>query len=340
MTDNQSTIEAVVCANPDCRVTETDRCVEGLEFAACPIYGRAAESAPSAEGAASEIAIPSLTLPGANALTLAQSSKVLRTGAARIISVVGPSDSGKTSLIASLYDLLQDGPVSDIAFAGSSTLHAFEHACHDARAASRRNASHTQRTLLGEVRFFHLDVMGGAVKGRLALLLADRAGEEYRSASDDAAVARTFPEIARADTISMLVDGQRLLDVGARHNLRSDIVMISQALVDAGAARRGQRLALVLTKLDLIRAAPDSARAESDFEALLSEFKTKFGAVFVAVEPFRIAASPKDDTLPRRTGVADLLTFWIGAAAPPETASAPRPVFARAFSRLTPHEAD
>ena len=126
----------------------------------------------------------------------------------------------------------------------------------------------------------------------------------------------------------------------ARHNLRSDIVMISQALVDAGAARRGQRLALVLTKLDLIRAAPDSARAESDFEALLSEFKTKFGAVFVAVEPFRIAASPKDDTLPRGTGVADLLTFWIGAAAPPETASAPRPVFARAFSRLTPHEAD
>jgi hypothetical protein len=41
------------------------------------------------------------------------------------------------------------------------------------------------------------------------------------------------------------VDGERLLNDGMRHNLKSDIALILQAMVDAGALLRGQRIALV-----------------------------------------------------------------------------------------------
>ena len=34
---------AAICANPDCQVAETDRCIEGFELSACPHYGRELE---------------------------------------------------------------------------------------------------------------------------------------------------------------------------------------------------------------------------------------------------------------------------------------------------------
>ena len=40
---------------------------------------------------------------------------------------------------------------------------------------------------------------------------------------------------------------------GARHNVRSEIVLMLQALHDGDALRVGSRLALVLTKLDAVQ---------------------------------------------------------------------------------------
>jgi hypothetical protein len=261
---------------------------------------------------------------------------LLRAGPARIIAIIGPSDAGKTSLIASLYDLFQEGPVAGVEFARSRSLHAFEQTCHDARAASRRGVPHINRTPRGEVRFYHLQVGGAGAEDGVALALGDRAGEEYRGAADDASVANSFPEVRRADSLTLLVDGERLLDAGARHNLRSEITMVVQALDDGGAVSAGQRLAIVLTKIDLIQASPDLARAETDFTGLVAALVRLFGNIFSTIKPFRIAASPKTDIVPRGTGIAQLLTFWLQPADPAPTPISARPNFSRTFARLRP----
>lgn len=326
----------VICANRECRIAETGRCVEGLELEVCPHYGREPEVEEIADGEA-ETSDPGagLALPGADALTLEQASQVLRQSDARVIAIIGPKGAGKTSLIASLYDLFQEGDVGGAEYARSETLHAFELACHDARAASRRGEPDMERTGHGEVRFYHLDLAGGAAGEGLTLLLGDRAGEEYRSAADDAAELSPFPEIRRADTVTVLVDGQRLQDAGGRHNLRSEIIMILQALHDGGALRGGQCLVLALTKLDVVQASPHRDRAETDFTGLVAQVERVFGGSFSQVETCVIAASPKTAAVKRGTGVAEMLTFWASPAAIPATVRPAVAPSSRAFARLT-----
>jgi hypothetical protein len=337
MADDHDADDVVVCANPDCRVAEDGKCVEGFELNACPHYGHLPKAVDdeeiTTEAPESDEAVG---LPAADTLTPEQVSGLLRAGETRVIAIIGPSDAGKTSLIASLYDLFQEGSVAGIDFARSRSLHAFEHACHDARAASRRDVPHINRTPRGEVRFYHLDIGGGAAGDALALALGDRAGEEYRGAADDTSVVAVFPEIQRADSLTLLVDGERLLDAGARHNLRQEVTMILQALIDGGGVKTGQRLALVLTKVDAVQASPNRARAEADFEALCANLGRLFGTVFTTIEAFRTAASPKNNTIARGTGVPELLTFWLGAATAAPTLPSHRPTFARAFARLRP----
>jgi hypothetical protein len=321
----------VVCGNADCRVAETSRCVEGLTLEVCPHYGHDADGRDTKEAPAQERS-RGVALPSAGTLTPTEASKILCQGVSRVIAVIGPRDSGKTSLVASVYDLFQEGAVEGVEFSRSRTLHAFEQVCHDVRAMSRRGVPHMHRTPLGEVRFYHLEIGGGAAGEKLALLLGDRAGEEYREAADDVSVVARFYEVARADTLTVLVDGERLLG-GGRHNLRSDITMMLQGLRDGGGMRQGCRLAVVLTKLDAIRVSPLVDRAMADFQRLVDDVRRLFGDLASRIEPFQVAASPKTEILPRGAGLNTLLSFWLGAASG-GLVSAERIEHPRAFARL------
>jgi energy-coupling factor transporter ATP-binding protein EcfA2 len=331
----------IICANRECRVAETGRCVEGFELSACPHYGREADPAePAVEEEAPADDGAGLHLPGADTLTPEVASGVLRRSDARVIAVIGPKGAGKTSLVASLYDLFQEGDVGGAEYARSDTLHAFELACHDARMASRRSEPDMERTPHGEVRFYHLDLAGGPAGGSLSFLLGDRAGEEYRAAADDAGELDPFPEIVRADTVTVLVDGQRLQDSGARHNLRSEVMMILQALQDGGVLGTGQQLLLVLTKLDAVQASPHRDRAQADFEALRAQVERVFGDSFGRVETCQVAASPKTAAVQRGLGVAEVLASWAVPSRRPDSPPTVVPRSARAFGRLTADEGE
>ncbi|UHQ19024.1 hypothetical protein LVB87_12650 [Lysobacter sp. KIS68-7] len=327
--------EPVLCANIDCRIAETGRCVEGLSLEACPHYGRApVQSALGEQALIEERDERNVGLRSARALEANDASRVLRRGPGRVVAIIGSSDSGKTSLIASLYDLFQEGSVSDVEFCRSESLHAFEQACHDARAASRRSVPHMARTPRGEVRFYHLEVAGGLAGEGLSLLLGDRAGEEYREAADDASNAKGFFEVEAADTICVLVDGHRLL-TGGRHNLRSEILMILQGMHDANVVRHGCQFGFVLTKLDEVRSSPKGDQAIQFFESLVADAQKIFPHSLEGVRTFQVAASPKSEAVIRGVGVGDLLQFWLGPRKPDLEVAAELPVARRAFGRLT-----
>jgi hypothetical protein len=249
--------------------------------------------------------------------------------------VLGATAAGKTSLIASLHGLFQDGPVSQFSFAGSRTLFGFEQACHHARAASMRATPHTERTPRGSFGLYHLALCPSRSEDAVELLLTDRAGEEYLAMADDPTNARSFLELPRADTITLLVDGDRLLDSAGRHNHRSELGLMLQAMHDGDALRPGQRLAIVLTKLDKLARSSDRERAEGDFARVVADARQHFAKSFAAIEEFRVAASPSSDAFARGHGLAAVLDFWMEATVVGLVATDPSPPAARAFGRLS-----
>ncbi len=303
--------EVITCSNPDCRVGDTNKCVEGFELTECTYYGKAAVAYEEVELDEEQSDTSTIALPIASKLSISAASQLLRQGECSVIAIIGPHDAGKTSLIASMYDLFQEGAVNGVKFASSSTLHAFEQACHDARAASQRAIAHSERTPHGNVEFYHIDVRGGSASDGMTLVLGDRSGETYKEAVNNISAAHDFCEVTRADIITILVDGERLLESAERHNVRQDIELIVQALVETKVAIRKPKIALVLTKIDSVIASENKERVERDFNILLEKLITNFDNHFSCIEPFKVSASPKHDGIKRGTGLSELLDYWL-----------------------------
>lgn len=272
----------------------------------------AAPTGEIADGGTSEQANQTQTLFAAGTkLTMRDATALLRRRSCNVIAIVGPYDSGKTSLVASLYDLFQNGPIQSAEFVASQTLHALELASHHSRIASGRAKPDSERTPVGKAGFYHLDIVPFQQANVVTLLLGDRAGEEYRSAGDDVDLAGEFPELARADVITLLADGERLVDLETRHNVPTQIEGMLRAFVEAGVTATTQCVALVLTKLDAVNGSDQAKSVHAHFDALLERLRTRYGQYFAAVEPFEVAAAPRVEGVPRGTGLTDLLTFWL-----------------------------
>ncbi|MBJ9678980.1 TRAFAC clade GTPase domain-containing protein [Burkholderia gladioli] len=303
----------VTCSNRQCRVGEDRKCLEGYEeFSRCPYYGR--ELGEEAEYASIPDERPKDTFDGirlrdAFALEAPCANRVLTILPSRMIGVIGAYDSGKTSIIAGLYDLFQNGPVSGAIFAGSSTLHGLELICHDARVASDREEAHSERTKRGEVQFYHVDVrQDGELR---TILIADRSGEEYEEVADLAANASAMFELRRADVITILVDGLRLESPVERADTIGAIPLILQGMVENYAFARRPNVAIVLTKDDVVQASARKERVMKDFQAIVENIRNSFGNSFGEIASFVTCASPKNATAERGRGLAALLSFWI-----------------------------
>ena len=302
----------VICANRECRIAQGGKCIEGHDdLAKCPYYGKEPEKLDEEQEDDSQNAADTfdgVLLPDALPLESARVDQVLAMLPSRMIGVIGVHDSGKTSVIAGLFDLFQMGPVANVSFAGSSTLHGFEIICHDARVASERDEPHSERTKRREVRFYHIDVRRNGVLQ--SLLIADRSGEEYEEVADLAANATAMSELRRADVVTVLVDGRRLSSPSERADVMGAIPLIIQGMVENGAFARKPNLAIVLTKNDAVLASTRRDRVEKDFRAIVGGIQDLFADHFGELSAFVTSASPKDTNVVRGAGLAEMLDFW------------------------------
>lgn len=305
----------LVCANRECRIAQGGRCIEGHDdLAKCPFFGKAPEGGDQDEDedeASQEAIVPfdGTLLPDALPLESKRADRVLASLPSRMIGVIGVHDSGKTSVIAGLFDLFQVGPVADAVFAGSSTLHGLEIICHDARAASERDEPHSERTKRGEVRFYHFDVLRDGLLQ--SVLIADRSGEEYEEVADIVANATDMFELRRADVITVLVDGRRLASSHDRADVMGAIPLIIQGMAENGAFSRKPNLAIVLTKNDVVQVSPRKDQVQRDFLAIIDNIRDAFASHFGEIGTFVTSASPKDTNVERGAGLADMLEFWM-----------------------------
>ena len=310
------------CTNEDCNLETDGRCVEGYALDECPHVTRISvedldelveQPPPSAP-------VSILALYPGEALSRGEASTHQSRRLSRVVGIVAPNDAGKTSLLASVYDLLQEGPIAGVGFAGSSTLIGFEKVCHDARAASQRNVPHMERTSVGaEAAFFHLDLRlaSGEI---ISLFIGDRSGEDYLAATDELVRANDFFEIRRADVVTLLINGEHLASSSHRHDVKAVTPQIVDALVESGALRAGGRLAVVLTKHDLVLRSNQADRVNQEFNQLVDAIAARHEDHLGGIERFVVAASSKDvENVKRGDGVDHLLLSWLTPTSLPPT---------------------
>lgn len=299
--------ELIQCENPGCNVAADGKCIEGNALDKCQYYGKPPR--PLVDARTSFQQPSGIQLPNGELLSIVDANAVLRGGASRVIAIVGPKEAGKTTLIASIFELFLRGPIGPFRFCSSRTLFAFERACHPSRAESQNVVPKMERTLLTDVRFYHLATRRGDGSA-VNILLADRNGEDYGDAPDEPSTTTNFAEISRGDVITFLVDGEQLLHLVSRASITAQVVAIAQALLDGGAMEHRPQAALVLTKVDKIQKSADAERAMRDFASLVTRFRARFGVNFAEIRDFVVAAFPSDVSLPLGHGVQPLLDYW------------------------------
>jgi len=328
------------CSNPDCNVSKDGICVEGFKPASkCHQFG----SDSSNEDDFVDVGVNSVPentplvepvdveLFGGEALNAGCANELLKQFPTKIIVFSGPSNVGKTTLFASLYEQLQYDTLAGLAFGGSRTLYAFERLCHTARLTSNLPDPTTPHTTRSEgARFYHLALQKMDERKRIDLLFTDRAGEDYDDAVKSSRNCRALYEVKRADTVLFLVDAAQLGDVRCRHAAREKVLNLLKSFQRENFIREASDVAVVLTRCDLLKESARKEMAENDLEIIREKANELFDSARATL--FHVAAQPRDNAYGDK-GLSELLLFL---AEPVKTIeySATIPLGKRSFHRV------
>jgi len=275
--------------------------------------------------------------PG-TALGAAEAEVVTLRSRTHLVVFAGAEGSGKTTVLASIYERLSQRVFAGFKFAGSKSLLGFEEICHLNRLASGGVQPDTQRTqLTDETKYYHLALKGTEpAAARRDVLLSAMSGELFRMAKDSQEEAERLTYLRRADTIVVLVDGERLAAPAQRTSAQADAADILESLLDADTVSRSCRIEVVFSKLDRITAAGQTALE------FLGKTQEKFEGKFRSRVPhlaFRqIAARPAPSSPAENLegGLADAFVSWTTLLPPvDEHGTPPAPSLdAREFSKF------
>jgi hypothetical protein len=253
-----------------------------------------------------------INLYGGNELSSEDAEGVTLRSPTHVVVFAGAAASGKTTMLASIYERLNQGRFAGFLFAGSRSLLGFEQICYLNRLACGGIRPDTLRTVPSdEAVFYHLALRSREPSAqRRHVLLSAISGELFRLAKNSREDCERLTFLRRANTIVVLVDGARLADPAQRTNAQSEAASILESFLDAKMVGRRCRVEFVFSKLDR---AVEAGRTAIDF---LSTTEEKFAARFRGRVPNlgfrRIAARPEvrpnDETL--SSGLAEAFAAW------------------------------
>ena len=197
------------------------------------------------------------TLSGAEQLNPEEVDRLLANRPCRLVVWLGEQASGKTTLAVELYERQRRG-VPGVRFAGSWTLLALEQL-----AEHRRITGGTPPPPRDDLDPEHREVLHLALSTGdtpLHLLIADLPGEVFRRLADSQISADSIEWFARADKLVLLVDGAWLRDGAQRSHAVTRVRQLIERLDRGGFLGPDKRLALLVTKWDLVADDPATER--------------------------------------------------------------------------------
>ena len=229
----------------------------------------------------------------------------------RMIVLVGPVASGKTTMETSLYQLFQNSPVNDFCFAGSYSLQGFEQRAFYTRIKSKGNEPTTQRTSLEDNQaFLHIRLWNRNNNVISNLILADISGEAFTNhigQVDEAKI--SFPFIERADYVVGIIDGEKLCNKKTRNSIVSEMIEMIRTFWDAELITDGCVLQIVFSKFDIF------SKVENHnliLEKIKQQIVARLSELFMDIEYYNVAALPS--TIAEFSvgyGLEDLLQGWV-----------------------------
>lgn len=240
-----------------------------------------------------------------------------------VVVFAGAVGSGKTTIMAALYERFGRGPIAGQLFAGSQTLPGFERRCHGGRSASGHHHAHTPHTSLDAVPWLHLRLRPVELQAPARdLLLGDFYGERFDRLIAGTSMPSKMPFLTRADHICVTLDGARLADEVSRAGERQHALDLVAAVMASGQHVPGV-VSLVVTKWDMVRRV--GAEAQGAVDDLTEELvalcaETAQGSV---VPVTLTAARSTISALPLGHGLEELVALWL--ARPTSQLSHPPP---------------
>lgn len=249
-------VQNMECRQPGCGGPASGQCLEHFSFDECPnLVDLSAVAvvpkAPDGPDDALVIGDPAIELVPVStgpAFSLQEADAFLRRRDAVLVSLLAGPEAGKTTLIAAMYELARRRAFTDLRFAGTESIRGFEERCHLSRHACGADHADTQRTRSGPPQLLHLRLARQAQS--FDLLLADRAGEFVTRALEQPHSIATYPEVARADHLLLLVDGAELFHRAPQAS--SDVKRLFQAL-EQNNLLSSRPLHIVVTKRDMFK---------------------------------------------------------------------------------------
>jgi hypothetical protein len=249
----------------------------------------------------------------ADAMTLEQARGLSGRRGVRLVLVMGEAGTGKTALLGALWQrALEGGELGGHALAGSRTALGFERRAHWQRLDSRQSGPRIQPSAAAEA-LLHLRVRrpDGVL---VELLISDLAGEQFERVREGRPLLAELPWAARADRAVVLVDGAALGTPGESEIAITRAERLILALQTAGAVRESARLALVLTKGDMLGSSGEQAL--SRHEGPLAEIARRLDPEATWIRTAALGASGDGD------GLSALLA-WLCAEDRPRTPPPP-----------------
>lgn len=275
-------LSTLTCRLEGCGGPQSGVCINSLGFDECPDVISLAESEQlTADVPDNQVKHDDqkTTFNGRNfgvgdSLDAAGCDALLRAVGGKMIGIVAGPEAGKTTLIATIYEMIHRGMIEGIGFAGSETLRGYEERCHLARLASNAPKADTHRTpTSATLNFTHLRLSCGHTIGDV--IFSDRSGEHFDNVLDMPNEIGSFSELVRADAIWLIVD-LHLLST-AKHSITSQMRRLVMAMNEADLLV-GKQMVLVGTKADLFVAHQDEENIRGRLNNLAGDLRARVGS--------------------------------------------------------------
>lgn len=246
-------------------------------------------------------------------LTEIEADLVGRQRPTRLLILAGPPDSGKTTLIATIYEMMRRPLPGLPRFAWSRTLVAFEIRCHRSRVASGVEEADTDRSpYTDEQRFYHLRVVPQSQPAdAVDLLFFDLVGERFNQLRMSADDCRRVTALNRATFLAVLLDGSRISNDASRPLAIEECVNFIQACSDSKTLAPKARVQIVITKFDKLVGVGDPAAIEATLDPIRSRIQQRLAGRLLDLEFVSVAARPnRKSPLSAGYGFEKLFATW------------------------------
>jgi len=280
-----------------------------------PEQAKVAPESTQAPTQAASSALPLLIrLPAGIALNEIEAQEMAAAHATRIIVLAGSVDCGKTTLLTSLYELYQSGPIKVYRFAGCETLPAFEQRCHLSRTDSENDRADTSRTVYSpEPEYLHIrvdDMTDGF--NHIDFLFTDVSGEMYEHARDSTTECEQLTFLKRASHFLLFLDGEKAVQPDKRWAMFQDAKSLLRSCLDSNMLDRECFITVVWSKCDYFEVAANKEPLADFVKTVEAEITSVLANRISNYKFHKVAARPTQfPALEMGYGLKELLVDWV-----------------------------